>query len=97
MTARHVGEAAAAGDTGALALLEQEARWLGIGIVNLLHLYSPEIIVLGGGVSQLLDLMWPDIERTIRDRAMSAYRDVPIVGANLGGQAGLVGAASLVL
>lgn len=97
VTARHVGEAAEAGDAGALALLEQEARWLGIGIVNLLHLYSPEIIVLGGGVSQLLDLLRPDIERTVRDRAMSAYRDVPIAGARLGGQAGLVGAASLVL
>ncbi|MCX5512593.1 glucokinase [Kaistia algarum] len=97
VTARHVGEAARAGDAGALALLEQEARWLGVGIVNLLHLYSPEVVVLGGGVSQLLDLLRPEMERTVRLRAMSAYRDIPIVSAKLGGHAGLVGAASLVL
>lgn len=97
VTARHVGEAARAGDAAALELLRREAHWLGVGLVNLLHLYSPDIIVLGGGVSQLLDLMRSDIDRTIRERAMSAYRDVPLVPASLGAHAGLVGAASLVL
>ena len=97
VTARHVGEAARAGDAAALGLLAHEAHWLGVGMVNLLHLYSPEVIVLGGGVSQLLDIMGGDIERTIRERAMSAYRDTPFVPARLGGHAGLVGAASLVL
>ena len=58
----------------ALALLDDEARWLGIGFVNLLHLYSPEMIVVGGGVGQLLDLLLPGIRREIEARAMIAYR-----------------------
>ncbi|BCP53417.1 glucokinase [Kaistia sp. 32K] len=97
VTGRHVAEAARAGDAPALALLNEEARWLGIGLTNLLHLYSPERLILGGGVGSLLPLMRAEIERTIRQRAMLAFRDIPVVGAKLGSHAGLVGAASLVL
>lgn len=97
VTARHVADAAREGDRQALALLAEEARWLGIGFTNLLHLYSPEAIVVGGGLSVALDLMAADIARTITERAMPAYRDVPVVAAGLGRHAGLVGAASLVL
>lgn len=95
VTGRHVTTAARQGDPQALALLDGEARWLGIGIVNLLHLYSPERVILGGGVGSCLELMQGEIDRTIRARAMPAYRDVPVVAAQLGGNAGLVGAASL--
>jgi glucokinase len=96
-TARHVGQAARAGDRQALALVEAEARWLGIGLVNLLHLYSPERLIIGGGVSELLDLMQGTIDGVIQARAMSPYRDIPVVRAQLRHNAGLVGAASLVL
>ena len=95
VTGRHVVEAARAGDPQALALLDDEARWLGIGFTNLLHLYSPDVIVMGGGIANGLDLMQNRIDITIRSRAMVAYRDVPVVAATLGNHAGLVGAASL--
>ena len=77
-------------------VLATEAHWLGVGIVNLLHLYSPERVVLGGGVGSCLDLMQAGIDRTIQARAMAPYRDVPVVAAQLGANAGLIGAASLV-
>jgi glucokinase len=96
VSARHVAEAAREGDALALRLLDDEARLLGIGFVNLLHLYAPEVLVIGGGLSAVLDLIRPTIERTISERALIAYRDVPVVAAALGRQAGLVGAASLV-
>ena len=67
-----------------------------IGFVNLLHLYSPELIVVGGGLGTALDLMAPRIAQTVRERALPAFRAVPIVPAALGRHAGLVGAASLV-
>ena len=97
VTAGHVGEAAREGDPLALSLLDDEAYWLGVGFVNLLHLYSPERLIVGGGVSACLDLMAKTIARTVDERAMSAYCDVPIVAAALGRNAGLVGAASLVM
>jgi glucokinase len=96
VTSRHVTQAARDGDPGAIALLAEEARWLGVGIVNLLHLYSPERVIIGGGLGACLDLMQAGIDRIIQSRAMSAYRDVPVVAAELGREAGLVGAASLV-
>lgn len=97
VTGRHVVEAARLQDDLALALLEEEARWLGLGFTNLLHLYSPDVLVVGGGIANGLDLMAPVIGATIRQRAMRAYRDVPVVQAQLGRHAGLVGVASLVL
>ncbi len=97
LTARHVVEAARAGDPLAMTLLAEEARLLGLGFVNLLHLYSPERIIVGGGLGMALDLMREEIDRTIAARALPAYRDVSVVTAALGRSAGLVGAASLVL
>jgi glucokinase len=97
VTGRHVVEAARGGDAAALALIAEEARWLGIGFTNLLHLYSPDMIVMGGGVSDGYHLLHPGIEATVRERAMFAYKDVPVVKAQLGQQAGLIGAASLIL
>ncbi|RWF86895.1 MAG: ROK family protein [Mesorhizobium sp.] len=97
VSARHVVEAARAGDISALELIEAEARWLGIGFTNLLHLYSPDLIVMGGGLANGFDLLAPTIRATVEQRAMLAYRDVPIVPAQLGDRAGLIGAASLIL
>ena len=97
VSARHVIEAARAGDISALELVEAEANWLGIGFTNLLHLYSPELIVMGGGLANGFDLLAPSIRAVVQQRAMPAYRDVPIVPALLGSQAGLIGAASLIL
>lgn len=96
VTGRHVVEAARGGDALALQLIAEEGYWLGVGFTNLLHLYSPDSIVMGGGVSEGYELLHPHIEKTIRERAMSAYRDVPVVRARLGRHAGLVGAASLI-
>lgn len=96
VSGRNVVDAARNGDALALALLEDEAHWLGIGFTNLLHLYSPDVIVMGGGISQGFDLLQERIAATIRSRAMPVYRSVPIVTAQLGHQAGLVGAASMV-
>ncbi|WP_292417744.1 ROK family protein [Mesorhizobium sp.] len=97
VSARHVVDAARAGDAAARELVETEAKWLGIGFTNLLHLYSPDLIVMGGGLANGFDLLAPGIRATVDERAMKAYRDVPIVPAELGDRAGLVGAASLIL
>ena len=97
VTARDVARFAEAGDATARRLLAEEARYLGLGFANLLHLFAPEMIVVGGGVSECLPAMRADIEAVIRRQAMPAYRDVPIVAAALGSRAGVIGAALLVL
>ncbi len=80
----------------AKALVAEEARILGIGLVALLHLYSPQKVILGGGMMKDFDLMEPGIRSEIAKRAMPAYRDVVLETAALGGDAGLIGAAELV-
>lgn len=97
LTAREVVEAAREGDDLARRLLEDEAAWLGLGFVAILHAFSPEAIVMGGGVAEGFDLLEPGIRRAIRARAMPAFREVPVVRTGLGGNAGLIGAAALAL
>ena len=94
--ARAVTKAARGGDASALELLAREAALLGRGFASLLHLFSPELIVVGGGVSEAFDLMETDIVRAMQASAMPAYGDVPVRRAALGQDAGLYGAASLV-
>ena len=52
---------------------------------------------MGGGVSHGFDLMDETIHRAIRTTALPAFRDVPVVKAALGDNAGLVGAAALLM
>ncbi len=91
VAAAHVGEAARAGDPAALGLLREEARWLGEGFANAQHLYAPERIVVGGGISALLDLMHGDISRALRQRLLPGFPEADIAAAALGDDAGLVG------
>jgi glucokinase len=92
---KHAVELARAGDEKAKGLVDQEAQWLGYGFASLLHLYSPERLIIGGGLSAALDLMMPVIRAQIDRHAMPAFRAVEIVPATLGDNAGLIGAAAL--
>ena len=87
--------AARLGDPGAMGVVATEARWLGIGIVGLLHVYSPDIVVLGGGVMNGLDVLHPAMTAEITARAMPPFRGTPIVRASLLDNAGLIGSAAL--
>jgi glucokinase len=89
----HVGIAARKGDALAIALLKQEALALAQGFVNAQHLYAPERIVVGGGVSHLLDLMQSDIETMVKARLLPGFPHIPIVQSALGDDAGMTGAA----
>ena len=97
LTAAQVVAAATQGDEMAQDLLRREGEFLGMGLVNLLHLFSPERITLGGGVAQAMAWLEPHMHRIIAARALPSYRDVPIHYAHLGDQAGVIGAATRLL
>ncbi len=92
-----VGEAARRGDPTAGRIIRRAAIYSGSAIASLIHLFSPGIVLLGGGVMALGDLFLRPIRQTVRRRVMPAYRDAPIARAALGGDAGLIGAAALFL
>lgn len=95
LTPALVATAARNQDPDALALFSDEARYLAIGFANLLHLYAPEAIIVGGGLGQCLDIMAIDIRRELDLRSMPAYRDTPVRAAQLGTNAGLIGASTI--
>ncbi len=97
IAARHIAAAAEQGDDLALELMEREGDLIGVGIVNLLHLYAPERITLGGGVTKSMALWDEYMRRTVAKRAMPPYRDTPIGVAELGDRVGVLGAAALLL
>lgn len=84
------------GDPQAAELVAEHGDYLGVGIASLLHLFSPQAVILGGGLSNGLDLMLPAIDRRIQLNAMPAFRDIPVIRAGLGENSGLIGAAGLV-
>jgi glucokinase len=97
-TAVEVSRAAAAGDPLAVALLEDAAGALGTGIVNLLHLFDPRMVVLGGGVSRAGELWWRAVRAEVERRAIPVYlQGLQIVPAALRDDAGVYGAAAMIL
>lgn len=95
--AKLVAQEAKAGDALAQSLMDEVARNLGIGIVSLMHVFDPELIVIGGGISRDLDMLVPEVYREIQRHAMAHLKDRrPIVKSELGDDVSLLGAAALV-
>jgi glucokinase len=98
VTAELIGQAASDGDTLSREVVEQAATYLGIGLANLVNLLNPEVIVVGGGVSHMGELLLAPARAAMKERAYSlAVHDVPVVRAALGDMAGVLGMASHVL
>lgn len=95
--ARVLVAAARRNDPTALQVLAHQGDILGYGFASLLHLYSPQRLIMGGGVSGALDLLAPHIRKQIECHAMPPFRAVDVIAAKLGDNAGLVGAAGLAL
>jgi len=86
--------AAREGNEQALEALATAGRWLGVGIASIVNLLNPELIVVGGGFGEAFDLLvGPAQEVLARDGVVPARDVVRIVPAELGADAGLIGAA----
>jgi len=96
VSAAQVAAAASEGDPLARSVMDEAATNLGIGIVSYMHIFDPEVIVIGGGMSHSLDLLLPGIEQEIRDHAMAHQRErTPVVKSELGDDVSILGAAAL--
>jgi glucokinase len=93
-----VGQAAQQGDPLALELVTRAGHLIGLSASNLVHLFNPQVIVIGGGVSQLGDLLLDPIRAAVREFCIPAYWErLRIEPAALGENAGVVGAGALVV
>lgn len=95
LKAESIFAAAKAGDRLALELVGEEINFLATGFISLAHLFSPDVIIMGGGLSNAFDLLSPEIAAYFTKFAMPAFKTIQIVRAKLAGNSGLVGAAAL--
>ena len=96
ITARLVAEAAEQGDAEAHRILIEAMNYLGIGMANLVNLFNPQLIVIGGGVASIGDELFESVRRAVMRHALPATKkSVQIVPAKLGGDVGMLGAAAV--
>lgn len=94
LTAKKICELARQGDEFAKRAVQREARYLGSGLANLVTLYVPDAIVLGGSVMKSADLFLDTIHKTIAASChFVPYERCEIALASLGEDANLIGAA----
>lgn len=94
-----VTRAAQGGDLVAIGIIAEVGRRLGVGIAGLVNVLDPEVVVVAGGVAAAGDLLLEPARAAYRDtvEAPDHRPEVPIVPAELGNDAGAVGAAALAL
>lgn len=93
---RDVARVAEAGDPAARAVLAEAGRWLGMGLTSLLHVLSPDRILIGGGVAEAGGLLLDPLREAMLDHGMPFLtRGLRIDRAALTADAGLLGAAAV--
>jgi predicted NBD/HSP70 family sugar kinase len=93
-----VFEAAQSGDPVAVAALEDVGRALGIGIANLINIFNPERIVLGGALSRASSILLPVVRRAVQENSLEpSAENVQITVSTLKADACVMGAVALVL
>ncbi len=97
ITAVDVGRAANEGDPLAMEIIREAGETIGLALASLLHIFNPQCVVLGGGVSQIGPSLFDPIGQSLREHVIHpAYlQDFTLVPAALGDDAGLVGAMVL--
>ena len=94
ITAKSIYEAACDGDPAAVENMNTTGRYLGVAINNILHVLNPEVIVLSGGVTAAGEALMRPIQEEIDRHAIAACRKgVKVRFADLGEDAGMIGAA----
>ncbi len=98
INAEAIHKAAQAGDNLAIDLIAQSAYYLGVGLANLINIFNPEVIVIGGGLSNIGDmLLKPAFEEAERRAFKQAYQAVRFARAELGRNSGVLGATAFAL
>ncbi|WP_438348601.1 ROK family protein [Paenibacillus sp. FA6] len=83
----------------AVDIVQRYSEYVAIGIANLIHIFNPTAIVIGGAVTAQGDFLFERIRSNVQKHTMYGFADqpeLPIVPAELGNMAGMIGAAKLV-
>ena len=94
---KEVGERAEAGEAVAVACVKEVGEWLGVALASMCACLNPEVVCIGGSVADLGELFLGPVRESFKQNAFVTIRDTPIVKAQFGNDAGMVGAALLAL
>lgn len=98
LTAEDVGTAAREGDEVSIEIIRDSGRIIGEVLAVLVNFYNPGMIVIGGGVSKLGNLLLSSIRQAVLKRSLPlATKDLPIVFSSILDDAGVIGAMNLAL
>ena len=97
ISAKMVADAARDGDLYSLNIIHKVGEDLGLGIKNLINLFNPEAIVIGGGVSQAGKLLFNKIKETLQRTGLKMATDIPILPATYGDEGTVRGTTAMVL
>ena len=91
-----LAEAIEAGDAAIEQIVREASRWLGVAVANAVNLLGPDMVVLGGGLVEALpELISTEVEAAARQRVMPAFENsFQVVVAELGDDATATGAAA---
>jgi glucokinase len=94
LTAKDLGDAAKAGNEIAERVFAESGEYIGIALAGVVNLLNPEIVVIGGGVSNAGEPLFQAVRATVTRRAMApSSKCVEIVPSRFGDDAGVIGAA----
>jgi len=90
---RDVADAARRGDLEAQEILNRAGEFIGIAIAGLINLLNPSVVIIGGGVAEVGDLLTAPIRKMVKERSLRASEHaVKITTAMLGRRSSLIGA-----
>src|SRR5260221_2098451 len=91
-----VGKAARDGDALAQQILAESMEWLAAWLGNIVDLLEPEVMILGGGVAEMLRPHFGEIQERMKKWCVNArYAEIPVVAAHYGENSGIAGGAAL--
>jgi len=94
LTAKRICDLAATGDPWAQKAVDRETHYLGLGLANLVTMFTPDAIVLGGSVMKSANLFLDGIRKIIRESCqLVPFEKTELTLASLGEDANLIGAA----
>ena len=97
LSAKSVFDAVKAGDAVAIQIAEEFGEYLGKGLATVACVVNPEAFVIGGGVSKAGDILFDYIEKNYKKYVFHGSRSAKFELATLGNDAGIYGAAKLIL
>jgi glucokinase len=98
VSAKLVAQTAEQGDVEAQEIIADAMTYLGVGMASLVNLFNPELIVIGGGLTNMGEGLFGPVRRIIDRRAFRASAEaVKVVPAQLGDEVGILGAAAVAM